>query len=137
MPNLHIKWTIFHASKGHPTWYNLVEAVEPYLVEGNINLVDLSSCLTIGVHKIDYITYLLSIILHVLHIKTWSRMHAYMGTMYLFMVYNYTNVGAMGSQSNGGLGCQKFQNVSIVLRRMAFVCNTLLLWAFKFFGKWQ
>lgn len=36
------------------------------------------------------------------------------------MVYNYTNVGAMGSQSNGGLRGQNFQNVSIVFRRMAF-----------------
>jgi hypothetical protein len=137
MPNLHVKWTIFHASKGHPTWYNSKEGVEPYMVEGNINLVDLSSGLTIGIHKMDYITYLLSITLHVLHIKTWSRMHAYMETMYLFMVYNYTNVGAMGSQSNGGLRGQNFQSVSIVFRRMAFVCNTLFLWAFKFFGKWQ
>jgi hypothetical protein len=83
--------------------------LEPYLVEGNINLVDLSSGLTIGVHKMDDITYLLSVILHVLHIKTWSRMHAYMERMYLFMVYSYTNVGAMGSQSNGGLGGQNFQ----------------------------
>lgn len=84
----------------------------------------------------DYITYLLFVI-HVLHIKTWSRMHAYMGIMYLFMVYNYTNVGAMGSWSNGGLGGQHFQNVSIVFRRMAFVCNTLYLWVLKFFGKWE
>jgi hypothetical protein len=75
----------------------------------------------------DYITYLLSLILHVLHIKTWSRMHAYMERMYLFMVYNCTNIGAMGSQSKGGLGGQNFQNVSIVFMRIAFMYDTLFL----------
>jgi hypothetical protein len=69
----------------------------------------------------DYITYLLFVTLHVLHIKTWSRMHAYMETMYLFMVYNYTNVGPMGSQSNGGLGGQNFKICQLLFRRMAFV----------------